>query len=114
MKKLFLVGLCMISPAAFAAGVAACTNGTPNTISAGGATDFVKISFAHKCSANVYAAVEQNNIAFAAAGGSGKGKNVFGGSSGGGAVTGIGPCAATGCTGTEPAAATAALLAAAT
>jgi hypothetical protein len=112
MKKLIFVAFCMASASAFAA--PACANGTASAPLTAGGTNFIQSSFQHKCSANIYLEAEQNNVAFAAAAGSGKGKNVFGATSAGGTVTVQGPCAATGCTATEPAAKSAALLAAAT
>lgn len=112
MKKIILAALCAVSSGAYAATV--CSNGTVTALTAGGANDFVKVSFAHKCSANIYADALQNNVAIAVAGGSGKGKNVFGGTSAGGTVSSVGACAATGCTISEPASKTQALLDAAT
>ena len=62
-------------------------NGTLGfTAAAGGSTGFVLNQFTPKCSANVYAAVEQSEIALATAAGSKKGKNLFTGSSNGGGV----------------------------
>lgn len=114
MKKLIVAVLCLSSSMAFAAGTAACANAAGSgTAIAGDATKFVQVDFTPKCSANTYVAFEQNNVAFAAAGGSGKGKTVFGGHTGGGGVVSVGACAATGCTATEPGNATGALLTAA-
>jgi hypothetical protein len=56
------------------------------TAAAGGSTGFVINSFTPKCSANVWAAVEQSEISLAAAAGSKKGKNMFSGSTNGGGV----------------------------
>lgn len=56
------------------------------TAAAGGSAGFVINSFTPKCSANVYAAVEQSEISLAAAAGSKKGKNMFSGSTNGGGV----------------------------
>jgi hypothetical protein len=56
------------------------------TAAASGTTGFVLNSFTPKCSANVFAAVEQSEIALAVAAGSKKGKNMFSGSTNGGGV----------------------------
>lgn len=56
------------------------------TAAAGGTTGFVINTFTPKCSANVYAAIEQSEIAAAVASGSKKGKNLFSGSTNGGGV----------------------------
>lgn len=114
MKKLLIVALCFASSASFAAQL--CNNGAPQqaNLTAGGANDFIKNSFTIKCSANVYLHALQNNVAIAATGGSGKGKNVFGGSSAGGTVSAVAACAATGCSDGNVSGATQNLLDAAT
>lgn len=114
MKKLLIVGLCLVSSASF--GAELCTAGAPQqaNLTAGGATDFIKNSFAVKCSANVYLSALQNNVAIAASGGSAKGKNIFGGSSAGGTVSSVGACTVTGCTSADVSGKTQALLDAAT
>lgn len=114
MKKILMIaGLCLASSATFAAGTAACAGGTGTAIT--GATDqFVRITFTPKCSASTHVAYEQNAVAFAAAGGSAKGKQIFGGTSGGGGVVAVKACAATGCIAGDATGETAALLAKAT
>lgn len=110
MKKLLIVGLCLVSSASF--GAELCTAGAPQqaNLSAGNATDFIKNSFAIKCSANVYVSALQNNVAIAATGGSAKGKNVFGGTSAGGTISSVAACDATGCTSANVSGQTQALL----
>lgn len=114
MKKLFIVGLFFASSASF--GAQLCDNGTAqqNNLTAGSATDFIKNSFAIKCSSNVRLHALQNNVAIAASGGSSKGKNIFGGSSAGGTVSSVGACDATGCSDVNVSSKTQALLDAAT
>jgi len=56
------------------------------TAAASGSTGFVINTFTPKCSANVFAAVEQSEISLATAAGSKKGKNMFTGSTNGGGV----------------------------
>lgn len=77
----------------------AATNGTAFT--AGGSSEFVKVAFTPKCSANVHLFYAQNANAFGVVSGSTKGKNYFGGGTGGGGVKSVGACAATGCSTTE-------------
>lgn len=99
MKKILIVaGFCLTSSMAFAAGTTAC-KGTGEAVKIDGvASNFVRVGFSPKCSANTWVAYEQNAVAFAAAGGSAKGKQVFGGTSGGGGVNSVLACPATGCT----------------
>jgi len=60
---------------------------------------YVKKAFSAKCSANVLSNYSQNNTAFGVVAGSKKGKNVFGGGTGGGGIKATGDaCPATGCT----------------
>lgn len=113
MKKTLALCLCLMAPAAFAQTAACAGTGSASTIT-GAAGNFVLNSFTPKCSANTHVLYQQNAIAFAAAGGSSKGKNVFGGTSAGGQVTVVGACASTGCTATEPTAQVTTLLNAAT
>jgi hypothetical protein len=56
------------------------------TAAASGTAGFVINNFTPKCSANVYAAIEQSEISLAASAGSKKGKNMFSGSTNGGGV----------------------------
>lgn len=64
-------------------------------------TNFVKIDFTPKCSANVHMAFSQTGTTFGAVSGSAKGKFSFGGGTGGGGVKTSAACAATGCTATD-------------
>ena len=111
---LFLYGL---SSAAFAAGTAVCTSpsssGNGSAQVEAGSDKFVKMAFTPKCSANVYMAYEQDAVNFAAAAGSSRGKNVYGGHTGGGGVAATGTICANGCTANHATEATAALLSAA-
>lgn len=77
----------------------AATNGTAFT--AGTSSEFVKVAFTPKCSANVHLFYAQNANSFGAVAGSTKGKNYFGGGTGGGGVKSVAACAATGCSTTE-------------
>lgn len=115
MKKILIIaGLCLTSSMAFAAGTAVCDGAGGGTAIAGTTTSFIRTGFTPKCSANTHVAYEQNAIAVAAAGGSKKGKSVFGGTSGGGGVNVVTACAQTGCVAGDATGATAALLAQAT
>lgn len=60
-------------------------------------TTFVRTAFKPQCSQNVLLSVDQSSTAIWGAAASKKGKNVFGGSSNGGAVRAVGTCASTGC-----------------
>jgi hypothetical protein len=100
MKKISVaVTAFLAASSVYAAGVKVCDapttagDGVPITSAlgyAGTASGFVINTFTPKCSANVYAAVEQNEIAFAVGSGSKKGKNLFAGSSNGGGVKSVG------------------------
>lgn len=74
-------------------------NGTAFT--AGGSSEFVKVAFTPKCSANVHMFYAQGANSFGAVSGSSKGKNYFGGGTGGGGVKSVAACATTGCSTTE-------------
>lgn len=100
MKKFLIVAASILTASsAYAAGAAVCTgaasagNGTAIDGTVGftssqtpAGTGFVINSFTPKCSANVHAAVEQDEIKLAVAAGSKKGKNLFSGSTNGGSV----------------------------
>lgn len=64
-------------------------------------TEFVKVAFTPKCSANVHMHSTQNANAMGVASGSTKGKNYFGGGTGSGGITVKGTCATTGCSASE-------------
>jgi hypothetical protein len=63
--------------------------------------EFTKVAFTPKCSANVHMHYSQTTTAFGAVAGSTKGKNYFGGGTGGGGVKVISSCATSGCSTTE-------------
>ena len=99
MKKLFVaLGGFLLTSSVMAASLSVCTGqpqaadgvqitGTAGfTAAASGSTGFVINAFKPKCSANVYASIEQDEIALGVAAGSKKGKNLFTGGTGGGAV----------------------------
>lgn len=99
MKRILVVfgTLCATSsvlaaPAAVCTGVTTAGNGTLITGTVGftaanaGLTGFVVNNFTPKCSANVHAAIEQNETVLAVASGSSKGKKLFTGSTNGGSV----------------------------
>jgi hypothetical protein len=64
-------------------------------------TEFVKVAFTPKCSANVHMHSTQNPNSIGVASGSTKGKNLFGGGSNSGGVVNKGTCPTGGCTATE-------------
>ena len=64
---------------------------------ASAATSFIKTGFTPKCSANVILYYDDNTTYMKVGSASVKGKNGFGGSTMGGAVSANGTCAATGC-----------------
>ncbi len=74
------------APTAAGNGASITTAGDGFTPASGGAAGFVLNTFQPKCSANVYASIEQNEIALGVASGSKKGKNLFTGGTGGGGV----------------------------
>jgi hypothetical protein len=94
MKKAIVLALgLMVGSSAFAASVKVCVNGAPQGTASGNVTlystvasMFVVSSFPLKCSANVEASKDENAIAFSIGSLSLKGKSVFEGSSGGGAI----------------------------
>jgi hypothetical protein len=100
MKKALFVAL-LLTPfvSSVAHATAACAgNGLAVDVPVDSA-GYVKKAFSAKCSANVLSNYSQNNVAFGVVAGSQKGKNVFGGGTGGGGVKATGTaCPATGCT----------------
>lgn len=64
-------------------------------------TNFVKVDFTPKCSANVHMAFSQTGTSFGVVSGSSKGKFAFGGGTGGGGVKSSATCATSGCSTTE-------------
>lgn len=103
MKKTLI--LSFVAMSAVSAGVnatvicsAPTTSGNGTAITAG--TNFVKVDFTPKCSANVHMAHSENQVAVGVASGSSKGKNVFSGSTNGGGVKPSGSCTS-GCNNTS-------------
>lgn len=105
MKKLLILS-CVAASAVGSmahAATAVCTaanaaaNGVPITAS----TDFVKVDFTPKCSANTHVKYSQTATQFGVGAGSLKGKNIFAGGTGGGGVKATGTTCATGCTATD-------------
>ena len=67
------------------------------TATAAAGTDFVKVAFTPKCSANVFlVGADESPLLFRVGAASSKGKSFFGGSSAGGAVSRGGDCTGTG------------------
>ena len=64
-------------------------------------TEFVKVAFTPKCSANVHMHSSQTTNALGVASGSTKGKNWFGGGTNSGGVVVGGTCATSGCSASE-------------
>jgi len=103
-KTLFLALLVtpLLTPVAHAAAGDGCAgDGVSVTITGGGATNFAKRDFSAKCSNNVLSKYAEDNTSFGVVAGSKKGKNFFGGGTGGGGIKLMGSCAATGCSATE-------------
>jgi hypothetical protein len=98
MKKIAIVIGCMVHASSiFAMGSPVCSaatsagdgnaiDGDKGYVGASGGSGFVINTFTPKCSANVHAAVQQNETVFAVAAGSKKGRNMFSGSTNGGGV----------------------------
>jgi hypothetical protein len=98
------------APATAGDGTPIVNNGTSSTgfsPANSGTTPFVINNFTPKCSANVYAAFEQTEIAAGVAAGSKKGKNLFSGSTNGGGVKPTGTTYANGVSETNAQGATA-------
>lgn len=91
-----------VAPAAYAAEAAICAgDGASKTVAAttGG---FHKRAFEAKCSQNVRSHYSDSSVAFGVVAGSSKGKNYFGGGTGGGGIKAMGACdTSAGCTATE-------------
>lgn len=71
-------------------------SGTSAAVSVQGGTYFIKAGFTARCSNNVALAYDEDQTYMRVGAVSLKGRNRFGGSSVGGAVTGV-PCATSGC-----------------
>lgn len=105
MKRMMLMAALFAAaaaPAAYAADAAICAgDGASQTVTAttGG---FAKRAFEAKCSQNVRSHYADSSVAFGVVAGSSKGKNYFGGGTGGGGIKSMGACNTTnGCTATE-------------
>lgn len=106
MKNIILGTVCVVaSVVSLSAGAAGsqtfCNGGVAanSTVTAAAApTDFVKVAFTPKCSANVFlVGNDRSAVLYTVGSASIKGKSNFGGSSAGGAVARIGDCAAAQC-----------------
>ena len=64
-------------------------------------TNFVKVDFTPKCSANVHMGFSQTGTSFGVVAWSAKGMFAFGGGTGGGGVKSTATCATSGCTATN-------------
>lgn len=72
------------------------------TVAATSGTDFVKVAFTPKCSANVWlVGADESPLLYRVGAASSKGKSQFGGSSAGGAVGRIDNCTNTPCDGAD-------------
>lgn len=116
MKKIIALVAAMTAAPAFAAAV--CTGGTTaasvDVAKNSGGGGFIVNDFKMKCSANVALDYDTTDVIVAVGSASIKGKNVFAGSSAGGAVAPTGTqCPTAGCSNNESAAASTAALAAA-
>lgn len=78
---------------------AASTAGSGSAVTS--STNFVKVDFTPKCSANVHMGFSQTGTSFGVVSGSSKGKFAFGGGTGGGGVKSTASCATSGCTATN-------------
>lgn len=97
MKKIALAALlATMSVGAMAAASNVCTGGDATSAQVTAASNFIKNNFTAKCSANVYLSYDEDTTKVGVGAASKKGKNVFSGSSEGGAVTGT-ACSATPC-----------------
>lgn len=102
-KALILAAVAASAVSSMAQATAVCTGAaTGGNVSITTTADmFVKVPFTAKCSANVYSNYSETGTAFGVVAGSSKGKNYFGGGTGGGGVKPMGACATTGCSTTE-------------
>ncbi len=105
MKRMMLMAALFAAaatPAAYAADAAICAgDGVSKTVATttGG---FAKRAFEAKCSQNVRSHYADSSVAFGVVAGSSKGKNYFGGGTGGGGIKSMGSCSTSlGCTATE-------------
>lgn len=110
MKKVMILTFVAASAVSALSQAAAVTDGTvcsaataaaSSSQSVAASTNFVKVEFTPKCSANVHMAFSQTGTSFGVVSGSSKGKFAFGGGTGGGGVKTTAACATTGCSTTE-------------
>jgi len=102
MKKIVMAALLVGCSYGAMAATAACAVGTSTAVAqpAAGSTNFIKNGITPRCSANTYVNFTDGSTRIDVGSASAKGKNYFGGSSEGGAVTSRGLCAAT-CSATD-------------
>jgi hypothetical protein len=105
-KALILAAMAASAVSSQANATAACTGvaGGGNysfTLNADTSSRFVLTAFTVKCSSNVFSNYSEQATSLGVVAGSGKGKNYFGGGTGGGGVSAMGTCATTGCSATE-------------
>jgi hypothetical protein len=101
-KALILSVLAAAAVSPMANATAVCAGDAPGVSKSVSANSlFVLVGFATQCSSNVFSNYTETPTAFGVVAGSKKGKNFFGGSTNGGGVRQVGPCAATGCSTTE-------------
>jgi hypothetical protein len=97
-KTLLLAGLLasVLSSVAYAGEKAICAgDGKSQPVAIG---EYTKRAFDAKCSANVFSHYADTNLSFGVVAGSSKGKNTFGGGTGGGGIKPMESCdASTGC-----------------
>lgn len=105
MKRMMLMAALFtaaFAPAAHAAEAAVCLGDAASKTVAPTAGGFAKRNFEAKCSQNVRSHYADSSVAFGVVAGSSKGKNYFGGGTGGGGIKAMGTCStSTGCTATE-------------
>lgn len=116
MKKIIALSLAFLAAPAFATQVCAgnpqAVDGTAPTVAS--PAEFIVNTFTPKCSANVFLDYEESGAILAVGSASAKGKNIFSGTTEGGAVAPTGTlCASTGCVATDSSGAATAALASA-
>lgn len=112
MKKLIVIALALSASQVFAQAItdnAVCKGVASTKATIGGGSGnvvetptFIRTGFEFQCSNNVFLYAAENTATLLTVGSaSAKGNQYFGGSSNGGAITGIGKCAADPCTATD-------------
>lgn len=104
-KALILAAMAASAVSSQANATAACSGGTGGNysfaVNSNTASQFVKTAFTVKCSANVLSNYSESGTALGVVSGSAKGKNYFGGGTGGGGIAPMGTCATSGCSTSE-------------